>query len=182
MVAPINMKTRLILAAILLMVAAAITVSGPPSASEGAPDAARAAAVKAMYHDYQSEFADVPDVATAELVEWLEDPRTILVDVRKKKEREVSIIAGSITREEYESRPDRYEGYRVVSYCTIGYRSGIYSEELRGDGINAWNLEAGILGWVHSGESVEHEGEQSWRVHVYGRQWSLLPADYEPVW
>ena len=165
------------------MVGAAITVSGPPSASEGTPpDAERAAAVKAMYHDYQSEFANVPDVAAAELVEWLEDARTILVDVRKKKEREVSIIAGSITREEYESHSDQYEGYRVVTYCTIGYRSGKYSESLRRDGIDAWNLEAGILGWVHSGESVEHEGEQSCRVHVYGRQWSLLPADYEPVW
>jgi rhodanese-related sulfurtransferase len=181
-VAQINMKTRLILGAILLMVAVAIAFGGPPSANESTSDAERAAAVEAMYLDYQSEFADVPDVDTADLVEWLNDPNTILVDVRKKKEREVSIIAGSITREEYESQADQYEGYRVVTYCTIGYRSGKYSERLRRDGTDAWNLAAGILGWVHAGEPVEIEGEPTLRVHVYGRQWSLLPTDYEPVW
>jgi len=182
MVAPISMKTRLILAAILLMVAVTIAVGGPPSANDNALDTERAAAVEAMYLDYQSDFADVPDVAAAALVEWLDDPNTILVDVRKKKEREVSIIAGSITREDYESSPEKYEGYRVVSYCTIGYRSGKYSEQLLSDGVDAWNLAAGILGWVHAGEPVESESEHTWRVHVYGRRWSLLPADYEPVW
>ena len=176
------MKIRVALVSVLLMIAAAVVIGSQPPAEESAPDTERAGAVEAMYHDYQSEFADVPDVAPAQLVEWLDDANTVLVDVRKKKEREVSIIAGSITREEYESHADQYEGYRVVSYCTIGYRSGKYSEQLRRDGVDAWNLEAGILGWVHAGKPVQSEGEQSWRVHVYGRQWSLLPADYEPVW
>ena len=80
-VTPIDMKTRLILAAILLGGTIAFAVGGPPSASEDAPDTERAAAVEAMYLDYLSDFAEVPDVATADLVEWLNDPRTILVSM-----------------------------------------------------------------------------------------------------
>ena len=176
------MKTRLILATILLLAVAAVAIGGSPPVGDDATDAERAAAAEKMYLDYHSEFAEVPDVAASDLAEWLDDEKTILVDVRKKKERDVSLIPGSITREEYESNADQYEGFRVVSYCTIGYRSGKYTERLLGDGVDAWNLTAGILGWVHSGQPVEHEGEQSWKVHVYGRQWSLLPGDYEAVW
>jgi len=176
------MKTRVALVAVSLMIATAIAVGDQPSTNENTPGAERAATVEAMYRDYQSDFATVPDVAPAELVAWLADANTILVDVRKKKEREVSMIAGSITREEYESHADQYEGCRVVSYCTIGYRSGKYSERLLRDGVDAWNLAAGILGWVHAGEPVEVDEEPTMRVHVYSRQWSLLPTAYEPVW
>ena len=73
-------------------------------------------------------------------------------------------------------------GKTVVAYCTIGYRSGKYTEKLRSRGIDAYNLEAGILGWVHSFRPVERDGNQVRQVHVYGKQWSLLPEWYEPVW
>ena len=178
----VHMKSRLTLVAVLLSIAAALAVGSSPSLAENTSDAERATAVEAMYQDYRSDFEDVPDVTPEALLEWMEDPKTVLVDVRKQKERVVSIIPGAISREEYEAHKEQYEGYRVISYCTIGYRSGKYSERLRKDGVDAYNLMAGILGWVHAGGAIEIDGEPTHEVHVYGRQWSLLPSDHEPVW
>ena len=36
---------------------------------------------------------------------------------------------------------------RLVVYCTIGYRSGKYAQELAKQGIKAENLEGGVLAW-----------------------------------
>jgi len=171
---------------VLLTMAGVVALAGTgvPADSLGVADSdsVRAATVEAMYLDYRTEFAKVPDVTPADLATWLEDSTLVLVDVRKTKEREVSVIPGSVTRKHYESHAEEYNGYRVVLYCTIGYRSGKYAEKLRRDEVDAWNLAAGILGWVHAGEPVESDGEPAWRVHVYGKRWSLLPEAYEAVW
>jgi len=62
---------------------------------------------------------------------------------------EVSVIPGSITAEEYESRKaGDLAGKMVVCYCTVGYRSSSYAVKLRGQGVEAKNLEGGIVRWV----------------------------------
>ncbi|RKZ13984.1 hypothetical protein DRQ53_12510 [bacterium] len=139
-----------------------------------------ALAVTEKYEDYRSDFPEVPEVSPDSLAAWLADPATILVDVRKSSEREVSLIPGSITVDDFDAADFRQ--HRIIAYCTIGYRSGKYAEELRDDGLDAYNLAAGILGWVHAGHEVVHNGEPTQRVHVYGRQWNLLPEGFEPVW
>jgi rhodanese-related sulfurtransferase len=143
-------------------------------------DTKRSERVQKMYEDYRSDFASAAEVGTDSLAAWLSTDRAILVDVREKKERAVSRIPGAITREEFET--GNYADRRIVAYCTIGYRSGKYAERLREAGLDAWNLSAGILGWVHDFRPVEHEGIEVRRVHVYGGRWSLLPEWYESVW
>jgi rhodanese-related sulfurtransferase len=135
---------------------------------------------RAMYQDYRGDFSNAPDVDPGELAEWTLRGEVVVVDVRKQAEREVSSIPGSITREQYEQGD--FADKRVVSYCTIGYRSGKYTEELRRKGVDAFNLEAGILGWVHDFRPVERGGVEVREVHVYGRQWNLVPSWYRPIW
>lgn len=136
-----------------------------------------------MYDTYRAEFPEVGGISVDELVEALEAPDSlVLVDVRTDEEREVSIIPGAISRLEFESRPADFENRTIVTYCTIGYRSGIYADELRREGWEALNLEGSILAWTHAGRPLERLGEPTRRVHVYGSQWNLAAEDFEPVW
>lgn len=137
-----------------------------------------ASAVEQQYLRYQRDFPELPDLSSDSLAVLLADSLVVLVDVRSAEEREVSIIPGSVALPDFVPAP----GQQIVAYCTIGYRSGKYAERLRAQGFDAFNLRAGILGWVHAGRAVTHLGQPTHRVHVYGSQWNLLPEDYEPVY
>ena len=141
-------------------------------------DDARRAEVEEMFQKEAAKF-DVPVISIA-------DAKTasdvVIVDVRPPNEREISMIPGAVSSEEYESNPEEYGDKRVATYCTIGYRSGQYAELLREKGVDALNLEGSILGWVHAGEPVVDEnGEPIKRIHVYGDRWDLAPRTYETV-
>ncbi len=145
-------------------------------------DAARLERIELMYEGYRADFPEIQEVHAAALQEWVEVGGLVLIDVRRDEEREVSVISGSISRHEYEERRDEFEELRVITYCTIGYRSGRYADILRKNGIESYNLVGGILAWVHEGGQLDHDGKPSTEVHVYGRQWNLLPVGYEPIW
>ena len=140
-----------------------------------------AVGIKRMYESYKRSFPDVPDVSRADLLAKDDGLAVVFVDVRRAKEQAVSMIPGAITQKQFEAASTRYLGRKVVAYCTIGYRSGLYAKRLRAQGWDAFNLEAGILGWVHAGGDVEHDGSTTKRVHVYGKKWDLLPDGYESV-
>ena len=145
-------------------------------------NAARAARIQLMYDGYRRDFPEIGEVDAISLQQWLEEENLVLVDVRRDEEREVSVVEGSISRQEYEGRRAEYADKRVVTYCTIGYRSGRYADILRKNGIESYNLVGGILAWVHASGTVDLDGKPTQRVHVYGQQWSLLPVGFEPVW
>jgi sodium/bile acid cotransporter 7 len=139
--------------------------------------------IETMYRKYRREFPDVSDVTAADLHSLLESGEVLVVDVRDANERAVSTIPGAITVEEFE-RDQRDRGdVSVVTYCTIGYRSGLFADQLRQRGVTVLNLSGGILAWSHTdGQLVTPTGEPTKRVHVYGRRWNLLPTDYTAVW
>ena len=56
--------------------------------------------------------------------------RVVVVDVREAAETAVSMIPGAVTKEQFEAEAERYAQHTVVAYCTIGYRSGKYCQEL----------------------------------------------------
>jgi rhodanese-related sulfurtransferase len=60
----------------------------------------------------------------------------------------VSMIPGSLTAAEFEARKNDLKDKTVVCYCTVGYRSSAYAAKLRSAGIEAKNLEGGIVRWV----------------------------------
>jgi rhodanese-related sulfurtransferase len=140
-----------------------------------------AAAVARLYTRYQRQFLDVPEIAPQSVLALVGSSKIILVDVRSKKEQSVSMLPGAITRKQCELRRGTLDDQTIVTYCTIGYRSGLYARQLRKQGLNAQNLKGGILGWVHAGGRVVHAGEVTKRIHVYGKKWDLLPAGYESV-
>ena len=162
----------------LLILVALAACSGPPGPDDG--DRRR---IAELYGGYRKQFPDVPGISPEELAERLDDPELVVVDVREAGEREVSTLPGALSAEEFLQRGDELTGRRVVTYCTVGYRSGLFAEELRAKGWDVANLEGSILGWTHAGgELVDPEGRPTRRVHVYARRWNLAAEGYEPVW
>lgn len=138
----------------------------------------------AMYEEYREDFPGIGEISAHELAGKLADKEDlVIVDVRESEEREVSTIPGSISKEEFEKKRDVFQDQTIVVHCTIGYRSGMYVQELAEQGIEAYNLKGSILSWVHEGQPVvDAEGNVTKRVHVYGKKWDLLPEGYEAVW
>jgi len=136
-----------------------------------------------MYEGYKKKFPDAPEVTVETLMVQLAGPEPpVLVDTRDDDERAVSTIPGALSREEFEARRDEFGGRPVVTYCTIGYRSGLYTQELVEQGWNAFNLRGSIVSWTHAGGDLVKDGAPTKRVHVYGRRWNLVADGYEAVW
>ena len=107
----------------------------------------------------------------------------IVIDVREDAERAISYIPHSITQKIFEENQQQYSKYKVITYCTIGYRSGKYAEKLRAKNIDAYNLDGSLLGWVHDGgKLVDANGQVTKKIHVYGKRWNLAPNGYIPIW
>lgn len=148
-----------------------------------ATDQEKRARIESMYDSFQLSLPADAEVSPSELSALQEEEATVLVDVRNDDERDVSIIPGAISKEEYEAKEDSFQSRPVVAYCTIGYRSGRYVETLRERGVDAKNLRGSLLAWTHAGlPMVNGRGEQVKRAHVYGADWDLLPEGFEAVW
>lgn len=136
-----------------------------------------------MYAQYRADaFPTIEDVTVAELPP-IDAEAPLYIDCREPEEQAVSMIEGAITKAEFEANLARYRGRRIVPYCTIGYRSGVYTRELRDRGLEAANLIGGVLEWAHAGRPfVDSDGARTHRVHTYGAKWDLLPSDHSSVY
>ncbi|QDV24517.1 rhodanese-like domain-containing protein [Aureliella helgolandensis] len=109
------------------------------------------------------------------------DAKFVVVDVRLEQEINVSIIPGAITKTQYEQDSERYRGWLVIPYCTVGVRSGAYAKELASKNITVKNYKGSILKWVEAGlPLVTLEGKPTRRVHTYSDRYRI-PANYEQV-
>ncbi len=127
-------------------------------------------------------------IKPAELKAILEDSNLVLIDVRKPREQEVSMLPHALTTLEF---ADRFrhgipKEKRLVVYCTIGYRSGKYAEELAKQGIKAETLEGGVLAWSFiGGKFLVKDAKGDWsetnRIHVYDPEWNIVHPDYVAV-
>ncbi|MCG6924648.1 MAG: rhodanese-like domain-containing protein [Acidobacteria bacterium] len=147
------------------------------------PDEEKRARIDELYEGYKEKFPGVPEITVEALAEQLAGPEPpVLVDVRGDREREVSTIPGAISRQEFEERRGELAGREIVTYCTIGYRSGLYTRKLVEDGWRASNLRGSIVSWTHVGGELVKYGAPTRRVHVYGKRWNLVAEGYEAVW
>jgi rhodanese-related sulfurtransferase len=139
--------------------------------------------IQSLYQSVLKEFPDVPDI-TVEEVRSLQarSENWVIIDVRPENERRVSTIPGAITIDEWERRKPSGRSPIVIVYCTIGYRSASTARLLRDRGVDARNLAGGVLAWSDAGLEFVNDGTKTKRVHVYGRRWNILPADYSGVW
>jgi rhodanese-related sulfurtransferase len=124
-------------------------------------------------------------IKAAELKSILNDTNLILIDVRQLPELDISIIPGALSTAQFASRfrTGIPAGRRIVVYCTIGYRSGKYAEQLAAMGIKSENLEGGMLMWSFAGGPLIAKNEKDqWvatnRIHVYDAEWNIVHPDY----
>ena len=128
----------------------------------------------------RSQFPEVTHISTQELSAWLQDGERkspILIDVREKREYEVSHLPNAILIEPRRD-PKNTElinfdkNAEIVTYCSVGYRSAKLAKQLKRLGFqNVQNLEGSIFAWANEGRPLEIEGKQTSQVHPYNRYW-----------
>ena len=154
-------------------------IEGQRSASE----LKKIKAIKEKYQFYRNAFNDACEISVENFIQLKKsDEKYVLVDVRKEKERAVSIIDGAISKDEFNANKDNYRDHKVITYCTIGYRSGRVTIDLKKQGFDAYNLVGSVLLWSHARQIFKNpDGSATYRVHVYGNEWALLAENYEAV-
>jgi len=171
----ITLKTVLGVLMWTLLVACA---AAPPT-----DDADRKAKVEQMYAAVKADIKGVEDIAAKEVMEKLKTGEIVLLDVRSAKEMDVSRIPGAITAKEFLDDRGKYKDKTVVAYCTIGYRSGKFAQQMQRQGIVVKNLQAGLLGWTYAGGAlIAPSGRQTNKLHLFGPDWNLAPKGYVGVW
>ncbi|MCR9198879.1 MAG: rhodanese-like domain-containing protein [Planctomycetaceae bacterium] len=159
--------------------------------------------------DISNQLRDVAEVSVEEILAKGVD-QFVFVDVRPPAERDVSMIPGAVTAEEFARRqqvgppsaghpsaghpagvdadhaddgPIKQEGQMIVAYCTAGYRSGVFAREQNKRGQPVVNLRGGLLSWCDQQQPLTTaDGQPTHRVHVYSRMWNLVSNPYEGVW
>lgn len=127
-------------------------------------------------------YPNTPRLSMGEFLRRSEREEWIIVDVRSPRERAVSVIPGALGKEEFEARLEEAREKHILVYCTAGCRSGAYAQKLRERGLEAFNLQGGVLAWALGGGTfVTLDGQPTDHVHVYGRRWNSLPPGYKPV-
>jgi len=155
-------------------------ISGAIHSEERLTNAEKARRVFEMYEDYKrSSFPDIEDIPPREALKLLDEGNVLFVDVRSHDEQTTSMLPGAITEKEFRDDPNAYVDRTIISYCTVSYRSGLFAREFKEKGMRVLNLKGGLLGWVHEGGVVYHQGKETKQVHVYGRNWDLAPDKYE---
>jgi rhodanese-related sulfurtransferase len=123
-----------------------------------------------------------PQIPIIEVHELAHSVPFILVDVRSLKEMKTSMINGAISLQEFETNKESYKNKLIIPYCTIGMRSGKYTEKLNKEGLNAKNLKGGVLSYAHAGFNFSQDGKETKNVHVYSEAWNLLPKSYKGIY
>ena len=117
--------------------------------------------------------ARIEEIETADLIAALDDPNTVIVDLRDVRERQRSgFIPGSFHAPrgmiEFWVDPESpyYKdvfgraGARYVFHCASGWRSALTVAGLQDMGFNAAHLKDGFSDWVKAGGPVEMPEER----------------------
>lgn len=112
--------------------------------------------------------ARIEEVETVDLIAAVDDPNTVIVDIRDVRERERSgFIPGSVHAPrgmvEFWVDPDSpyhkdvfsQEGKRYVFHCASGWRSALTVATLQDMGFDAAHLREGFSTWEAQGGPVE---------------------------
>jgi rhodanese-related sulfurtransferase len=174
-----NLKAGLWRATCLL--ALSVVACSQPAAEMS--DREKVQKIETLYQEYRKSFPEVPSVDVQQLEKLRRGgPEVVVVDVRQPEEWQVSMIPGAISQAEFEASALEPGDAIVVTYCTVGYRSGLYAKDLLQEGWEAFNLEGSILAWTHAGLPLASDTGTTKRVHVYSRTWNLAATGYEAVW
>ena len=101
----------------------------------------------------------------------------ILLDTREKKEYDVSHLPNAIWVGYDDFNLDRVASIakdkKVVTYCSVGYRSERIGEKLLKAGFkDVYNLNGSLFRWVNAGyEIVDSKNQPTLKVHGYDKNW-----------
>ena len=131
----------------------------------------------AEFDEMATEMAqgDVVDIDVTTLLEQKE--QVILLDTREKKEYEISHIPGAIwvgyDNFKLKKVKEIDKDAKIVTYCSVGYRSERIGEQLQKAGYtDVCNLKGSIFKWVNEGNSLEDkDGKATEKVHGFDKDW-----------
>ena len=123
----------------------------------------------------RSKFGEVSWITTQQLADWLADkkrPAPILLDVRTPAEWKVSHLPGARRvdpqADAQTAAGDIANDASIVTYCAVGYRSGVMAQRLRAAGYTrVQNLEGSIFQWANEHRPLVRDGEHATRVHPF---------------
>ncbi|MCH2077974.1 MAG: rhodanese-like domain-containing protein [Rhodobacteraceae bacterium] len=110
--------------------------------------------------------ARIEEVETKDLIALVEDPDTVIVDIRDIRERQRGHIPGSVHAPrgmvEFWVDPDSpyhkdvfaQEGKRYIFHCASGWRSALTVATLQDMGFEAAHLREGFSTWAEQGGPV----------------------------
>ena len=145
-------------------------------------DATKRQEIDLKYQKSRKLFSEVPEITAEQLLRRCKEEDLVIVDARSPQEQAVSMLPGAITVQQFEANRSGYEGHSVVTYCTIGHRSGLLAQQLHAQGCDVSNLMGAILSWTHVGGVLVDANGPTKRVHVYSPKMNLIAEGYEPVW
>jgi rhodanese-related sulfurtransferase len=129
----------------------------------------------------RERFPEVTQIPTSQLSAWLEqsEERPILLDARSVEEFQVShlLYAHPAATEEQalEALHSVGKDQRIVTYCSVGWRSSELAQKLKARGYaNVSNLEGSIFQWANEGRPVYKGDQPTTRVHPFDAQWGRL--------
>ena len=114
-------------------------------------------------------------VSGAELEAMLERGEEVVVlDARSEREQDVSMIPTAVRMDGVDVTSVDWQrippSAKIVVYCSVGFRSGLVVDEVRGMGYeDVGNLEGGIFGWGNQRRPL-----QTRRVHGFNRFFELF--------
>ncbi len=126
------------------------------------------------------DFPDVRRTNPKQVADALHDPKgpnPVLLDVRTKAEYQVSHIHGARRVEPGSdaSAIDLPHDTPIVTYCSVGYRSGAFAKKLNEAGYkNVQNMGGSIFEWANDGYPIEQDGHPVKKVHPYNARWGKL--------
>ena len=147
---------------------------------------------RAMSIAYTSKFEQCPAISLSEIEKLRGEGHVylILIDVRTEEERAVSIVEGALSQRQFEAlkldpEADDCAKHILVTYCTIGFRSGLYGKELakKGWGDRVRNGE-GIVVFSYDSKLKlvdPSTGEDTNRIHCFGSDWDKAHPSKEAV-
>ena len=160
---------RLVIVGCILLVLA-LSLAGPLLSSRLTWPAIKARITK--------EFPSVRKIGTAELAKELDSrQQPVLLDVRTAAEFEVSHLAGAqhVDPEADASTVKLAKDARIITYCSVGYRSARFAERLQKAGFRSVrNLEGSIFQWANEGRPLVNARGPATTVHPYDRKWGTL--------
>ncbi|KAB2879038.1 rhodanese-like domain-containing protein [bacterium] len=127
--------------------------------------------LKALYEKF-----NVDHISADSLSKLLTFDSVVVLDTRSENEYLVSHIHNArwidFDTFDFAKMHDISKSSRIITYCSVGYRSSVIAERLTSLGyLNVQNLFGGIFEWVNQEYPVFREGTETTDIHPYNNFW-----------